>query len=170
MLEKEAKLMSAKTVSSLFNGVPTVDQLVKICERGMIESFVAAGGRGRPRLFDFNNLVEIGIWKELNALQIPQPVISIAIGRFKEEREAKQGQGPSPKFFAVLARTFANDYLEWDAVEAYMLNAEGVLTLCETGGIDYQTGEWASFWIVRLDAIYSRIRFFFLHRPEYLKE
>ncbi len=78
------KPLTAKNVLNIFGGIPTKGQLMKLCE-GIITPFQESAGQGTTRFFDFKNLVEVGIWKQLHQMGAHSSVAKIAVEAFNND-------------------------------------------------------------------------------------
>lgn len=79
--------VTAGEVLELFGGAPSKGQLMKICETGVILPFRDARGVGSNRLFDGENLLHIGIWRELSALGIDNRSIREVLNLVRQEQD-----------------------------------------------------------------------------------
>ena len=57
---------------------------MKLCEEGVIKPYRESNGRGTNRLFDFKNLIEIGIAEQLYSIQSNNSASKIAVEAFSK--------------------------------------------------------------------------------------
>lgn len=76
--------LTAKAVLAITGPTPSKNQLMKIAE-SIIRPYREAEGTGSSRLFDFENLVEIGIWKQLHSYGVKEAVIKIVMRLYREQ-------------------------------------------------------------------------------------
>lgn len=81
MLTRTITPVTAKAVLEIFHPM-TKGRLMKLCESGTIKPFQESQGQGTTRLFDFKNMVEIGICEQLHRLGAHSFIYKVAVDGF----------------------------------------------------------------------------------------
>ncbi len=126
-------LAAAKLVMDIFPGIPTKGQLMKLCEQGVIRPYREATGTGSNRLFDWYNLFEIGIWRELFALSISgmNSFGFLEVLREKGLRESGLPQGKKYVLFGMNLSKPETHHTSWQTRAEILSSAELIQILSE---------------------------------------
>lgn len=86
--------VTAKQVLHLYGGVPSKGQLMKLCEHQVVVPCRESTGAGSNRLFDWYNLLEIAVWRELHSLSINAPTAALFLKAMREQALCAREQRP----------------------------------------------------------------------------
>jgi hypothetical protein len=94
------KPVTAKAVLAITGPTPSKSQLMRIADT-IIRPYREAEGTGSNRLFDFENLVEIGIWQQLHSYGMKEGIIKIVMSLYREQLSTRGDDAHGHGYLAV---------------------------------------------------------------------